>query len=109
MKINYRKNFDTDGFVYNQTITINSEIRKKFNKYIYNLKQKTTKKIILNTDDMKILYNLDFLKNNINYTTLTTLKHFKDFYLKEIYTPPKKDINFERIKLRNTIIQLKED
>ena len=56
---------------------------------------------------MKNLYCLDLLLNDKNYINLTTLDHFKTFYIKEIYKPAKRDLDFERIKWRNTIIKTK--
>lgn len=104
--VNYQKEWGNDGTVYSQTITIKKEIAKKFNNYIKQLKEEAHKKFILSNEDMKTLYYLEEVKEGKNYTHLTTLNYFTSFYLKHIYTPPKKDKNFERILYRNTIIKV---
>lgn len=106
--INYRKEWGNDGTVYDQTIKLNKKILKNFNDYV----KKRRENIINNfkhsysNEEMKILYYTEELKENQkNYCTLTMLQLFIDFYLKTIYTPPKKDLTFERILWRNTIIK----
>ena len=111
MKINYRKNFDNTGTVYNQTITINKELAEKFNKYISDIKNRINYKKTWDNEDLKISCYLTMLEINtlfetLNYINLTTLNYFIKFYLKTIYNPPKKDKDFERIKWRNTIIKV---
>lgn len=106
MKVNYRKEWGEDGTVYSQTITIEKEHIKKFNELIRAEKEQTAKKIILSSEDMKVLYYLQELENGKNYTKLTTLNYFIWFYKNYIYIPPKKDKDFERILWRNTIINV---
>lgn len=108
LKVNYRKNWGNDGTVYTQTIKITKEIAKKFNEYIKELKEETAKNFILHDKDMEILYYLEELKDGTNYIGLTTLDYFKTFYIKNIYVSktPKRDLNFERILKRNTIIEV---
>lgn len=108
MKINYLKEWGNDGTVYNQTITIDMETAKKFNEFIRKLKLVACKKFIYSNEDMKILYYLEELKEGKNFTGLTELDYFMKFYLKEIYEPPKRDRDYERILNRNTIIKVKE-
>ena len=112
MKINYLKKYGTDGTVYNQTITIDIETAKMFNDYIkmkkMQVEQAFKEKRTYSNEDMKILYYLEELKEGKNYTHLTTLDYFMNFYLKCIYEPPKKDKTYERILWRNTIINVKE-
>lgn len=107
LTINYQKEFGNDGTVYTQTIRTSKEIIRKFNAYIEELRESVQNKFILSEEDMKILYNLDLLLNDVNYINLTTLNYFKIFYIKEIYKPCKRDLDFERILLRNTIIKAK--
>lgn len=105
--ISYQKESGNDGTIYNQTIKTNKKIMDLFNKYIKELKEKTIKKFVLSNEDMKILYYLEELQEGKNFTTLTTLDYFKGFYIKNIYQPPKKDKDIERILLnRNTIIKV---
>ena len=108
LKVNYRKNWGNDGTVYTQTIKTTKEIAKKFNEYIKELKEETAKNFILHDKDMKTLYYLEELKDGANYIGLTTLDYFKTFYIKNIYASkaPKRDLNFERILKRNTIIEV---
>lgn len=107
LTIDYKKEFGADGTVYTQTITTTKEIIKKFNAYIEEIQEKAKNKFVLSNEDMKNLYCLDLLLNDKNYINLTTLDHFKTFYIKEIYKPAKRDLDFERIKWRNTIIRTK--
>ena len=105
--INYQKEIGKDGAIYTQTIKTSREIAEKFNKYVEKLEEETTKKFVCNNNDMKILYYLKMLQQGKNYINLTTLDYFKGFYIKEIYEPPKKDKDIERILLnRNTIIKV---
>lgn len=108
LKINYFKKWGNDGTVYTQTIKTTKEIAKKFNEYVKELKEEATKKFILHDEDMKILYYLEELKDGVNYTRLTTLNYFKTFYIKNVYAPkaPKRDLDYERILWRNTIIEV---
>ena len=106
LTINYKKEWGNDGTVYTQTITISKEIAKKFNKYIEGIKKEISKKFVYSNQDMKILYYLENLEEGKNFTTLTELNYFKGFYIKNIYIPPKKDKDIERILWRNTIIKV---
>jgi len=106
LTINYQKEWGNDGTVYTQTITTSKEIIKKFNEYIRKLKEETHKKFIYNNEDMKILYYLEELKEGKNFIGLTQLGYFKGFYIKNIYNPPKRDKDIERILWRNTIIKV---
>ena len=111
MKINYKKNYENNGTVYNQTITIDKEFAKKFNRYILDIKYKINNKKSWSDEDLKIFCYLKMLEINtqfetLNYINLTTLDYFMKCYLTAIYEPPKRDKNFERIKWRNTIIKV---
>lgn len=44
MRINYTKNFGNDGTVYNQTITIEENLIKNFNKMVKAKKEKQLKR-----------------------------------------------------------------
>lgn len=105
LKIDYKKSYGNDGTVYSQTITTTKEIIKKYNEYVEKTKEAIHKNFVLSNENLKSLTYLKPLQYNINYLHLTELNHFKRFYLKEIYQPPKKDIDFERILWRNTIIK----
>ena len=104
--INYKKQWGNDGTFYNQTIKTSKEVAKKFNKYVQELKEKASQKFIFDNNDMKILYYLEELKEGKNYTTLTTRDYFMGFYIRNIYEPPKRDKDYERIIDRNTIIEI---
>lgn len=106
MKVNYLKEYGTDGTVYNQTITIEKEYLDKFNEIVNNEKIEINKKFLLSSYDMKILSYLENLKEGKNYVTLTTLDYFIKFYRKFIYIPIKDDKNFQRILWRNTVIKV---
>lgn len=106
MKINYQKKWGNDGTVFTQTIKIDKDMAEKFNKYIVKLKDEAVKKFICEEKDMKIIYYLEPLLNNVNYTTLTTLQYFVNFYLKNYIHGAKRDKDFERILYRNTIIEI---
>lgn len=112
MKVNYLKEWGNDGTVYNQTITIDIETAKMFNQYIQMKKQQVEQsfkeKKTYSNEDMKILYYLEEIKEGKNFTSLTELDYFMKFYLHNIYEPPKRDKNYERILNRNTIINVKE-
>lgn len=107
IKVNYQKEFGEDGTVYTQTITTTKEIIRKFNAYVEELQEQAREHFVLSNDDMKTLYYLDLLLKDKNFVNLTTLNHFKTFYIKEIYKPAKRDKDFERILWRNTIIKVK--
>lgn len=106
MKVNYKKEWGYDGTVYTQTITIDKKYIDDFNFMVQREKETINNKMILSSADMKILYYLEELKEGKNYTSLTTLDYFIQYYKKYIYVPPKKDKDFERILWRNTIINV---
>lgn len=106
MKINYFKEWNNDGTVYTQTITIEKKYIEKFNELVRAKREEISKKFIISGEEMKILSYLEELQEGKNYTHLTTLDFFMKFYLKYIYEPPKKDKDFERILWRNTIIKV---
>jgi hypothetical protein len=106
MKVNYQKKWGNDGTVFTQTIKIDKDMAEKFNKYVVEIKDEVVKKFIYSNEDMKILSYLEPLLDNINYTSLTTLNHFRNFYLKNYIHGAKRDKNFERILYRNTIIEV---
>ena len=110
MIINYQKRWNPEtGTCYTQTIKINNNIKEKYNKYLLDIKTDIDKKFFKNhcysENDLKIK-GINYLDNGINFTNLIHLQTFIEFYLKIIYTPPKKDKNFGRILWRNTIIEV---
>lgn len=108
LTIDYKRNFGEDGTIYTQTITTTTEIIKKYNIFIEKVKEKIHKKFTFDDKDLKALTYLKTLSSNdINYLHLTELDYFKTFYVKEIYQAPNRDIDFERILKRNTIIKIK--
>lgn len=106
MKVNYQKKWGNDGTVYTQTIKIDKDMAEKFNKYVTKIKETLIGKFIYSNEDIKILSYLETLENKMNYTTLTTLNHFHNFYLKNYIHGAKRDKDFERILYRNTIIEI---
>lgn len=102
MKINYIKKFGNDGTVYNQTITIEENLIKNFNKMVEVKKRETAKKKIYTDEDLKILNYLDFLKLGNNYSNLTTLKYFINYCFENIPDLQSR----KRIKWRNTVIKV---
>lgn len=106
MKVNYQKKWGNDGTVYTQTIKIDKDMAEKFNKYVIKIKETLVGKFIYSNEDMKIMSYLETLENKINYTHLTTLQHFIEFYLKNYIHGAKRDKDFERILYRNTIIEI---
>lgn len=105
--ISYNKNFDNNGYVYNQVIKITENIASKFNKYLEERKANIyIKNKLLSDKELKILCTNYLISNENNYLTLTGLQLFIDFYLEKIYKPPKKDKTFERILWRNTMIKV---
>lgn len=108
LTIDYKKEFGNDGTVYTQTIKIPFNIAFEFNLYVNELKEKTEKKSFYTSEDLKILdYLMHINFYNKTFINLTTLDYFKTFYIKKIYKPAKRDLDFERIKWRNTIIKVK--
>lgn len=109
MIINYLQRWGTDGAHYTQTIKIDKVVAEKFNNYLLKLKSEIDNNFFKNhyysENDLKIK-SLDYLWDGVNFTNLIHLELFINFYLKEIYQPPKKDKNFERILHRNTIIEV---
>ena len=104
--INYKKEFNIyNEKEYNQTIIVSNEIKEKYNEYIKELKE--IHKEWADLDGTILHHYVKFLRDGKNYLTFFDLDYFKKFYLKKIYTPPKKDKNFERILNRNTIIFVK--
>ena len=103
--VSYQKEYGKDGTCYTQKIKTTKEIIKKFNSYVEEIRENLNEKFVLSNEDFKTLLYLDLLLNDKNYIKLTTLDYFMKFYLKELYEPPKKDLDYERIKNRNTIIQ----
>lgn len=99
MKVNYNKNFGVDGTVYTQTITIGKDIMEGFNKIVREKKEKLSKK----NEDMKEKCYLEELKEGNNYTYLTTLSCFIEYYKNKIVT---KDDDLKRVLYRNTIIKV---
>ena len=106
IKISYQKEFGKNGVVYNQTIKISKEIKENFNKFIREIKNNINLKKQWSNEDLKISCYTDYLQDGKNYVSLTMLDLFMKFYLKRIYEPPKKDLTYERIKNRNTIINV---
>lgn len=109
--VNYQKEWGNDGTTYTQTIKISFDIAFNFNKYVDHLKEKTEKEAEkthnYTSEQLKILdYLLHINFYNKTFINLTTLEYFKKFYLQYVYTPPKKDKNYERILQRNTIIEV---
>lgn len=105
-KVDYKKRFK-NGTCYDQTITINFDIAFYFNKYVDKLKEETNKHFYLNNEDLKILDYLEKINfYNPTFTNLTTIKYFIEFYKKNYIEGPKKDIFFERLKIRNTCFQV---
>lgn len=109
MIVSYRKRWGTDGTCYRQTIKINDELKEKYNLYLMGLKTAIDKEFYkrhcYSENDLKIK-SLEYLQDGVNYTNLIHLDLFINFYIKEIYTPPKKDKDFERITFNNTIIEV---
>ena len=107
--VSYRKRWGIDGTCYRQTIKINKTVKKLFNYYLQNEKKQAEnnykKNHCYSSEDMKIK-SLEYLKDGINYTNLIHLQLFINFYLKALYTPPKKDRDYERIIYNNTIIEV---
>ncbi len=102
MKINYLKNFGSDGTVYTQTITIEGNLIKNFNKMVEEKKEEVFKKKIYTEEDLKMLDYLNFLKLGNNYLSLTTLSYFIKYCFENI-----PDLQFKkRIKWKNTIIKV---
>lgn len=107
--VSYRKRWGTDGTCYRQTIKIDDNTKEKYNHYLMNKKTKIDnnffKSHCYSGEDLKIK-SLEYLENGVNFTNLIHLRLFIEFYLKELYTPPKKDRDFERITYNNTIIEV---
>ena len=102
--INYQKH-RKDGTVYNQFVTIDKELQKKYNDRIRYLKSKVNKKIkkehIYNYDDMKILSYTFTLKKWINCMHITW---FYEFYKLVFKHKISEDKNL--LLGRNTIIKV---
>ena len=110
MIVNYLQSWGPSGTHYTQQIKIDVNTMKLFNKYIEMLKKEVEKDFLQNrvyTDENLNIKYLEPLKIGVNYTNLIHLRYFQSFYLHNIYTPPKKDKNYERILYRNTIIIVK--
>lgn len=110
IKINYQKEFDKNGYVYNQTITITNELKKQINSIV----EEERKLRHFNYKHYQPDYNyakiyLDTLDNNYNYINLTTLRFiifvlsmFKDKALWDI-----SDKDLSKIKNdRNTVVKV---
>ena len=84
MKISYRKNWDSEGTCYNQTVTIPKDKSKLFIKTVNNSIKLTLDSInnkeVLSSNDFKLKCYLKPIQLGINYTTLTT----KDFICNSI-------------------------
>ena len=90
--VDYKKHFSKDGTVYTQTITRSKELADRFNAYRERELDEIKKHFLYTNDDLKALAYLEELNTSApTFATLTTLEHFKNFYIKNIYTPPKKD------------------
>lgn len=104
--ISYQKEYGKNGTIYNQTIKISKEIQENFNKYLKEIKNNINFKKQWSNEDLKISCYTECLQEGKNFLTLTMLDLFMKFYLKTLYTPPRKDSTYERIKWRNTIIKV---
>lgn len=106
--INYCQAWNPEtGTHYTQQIKIDINTMVAFNNYIRE-KQKEIerafkKRHTYTNEDMKIK-SITPLKTGVNYTNLIYLDMFISFYIKTLYTPPKKDKTLERILDRNTLI-----
>lgn len=109
--VNYCKRWNPEtGTCYTQTIKIDNTTKMMFNHYLTNAKKQAEKNFIKNKhcyseNDLKIK-SLNYLSSGVNYTNLIHLQLFIEFYLKALYTPPKKDRDYERILWRNTILEV---
>lgn len=107
MKINYKKRYDHDGTVYNQTIKIDKWLKEYYNNYLLKLKTDVDNRYstthAYSTSDLTIK-GIEYLKNDINYTKLTQL----DVLLQVIDELNRKGYNFDfkRILWRNTVIEV---
>jgi hypothetical protein len=110
MIVNYCQCWGESGTHYTQQIKIDVNTMLLFNKYLEKLKKEVEKdfkiKRVCTEEDLNIKY-LEPLKVGVNYTNLIHLRYFTSFYLHNIYIPPKKDKDFERILNRNTVIIVK--
>ncbi len=105
MKVNYNKKFSNDGTVFTQTITVDKEIVKGFNKMLKAKREKVSKQPIFSEEDMKLLYWAEELKEGENYIGRTTFRYFISYYADKI--KQKEDKDFKRVLFdRNTIIKV---
>ena len=110
-KVDYKKYWDNDGYVYNQTITINKNMMERFNYYIMEKKLEIDKKYLktrhFSEKDLKIK-SINYLDKGINYCNLIQLELFLNYYFNKVYDPHLDDKFYKRLKYRNTIIYVKE-
>lgn len=105
MKIDYKRNYDENGYCYNQTITINEKMARNFNDFANNERERIAKAKNLDWLDEKEKNNhyLQNVKNGLNFCNLTTLHFFIRFLNLE-------NQDTKRVKSdRNTILQVVKD
>ena len=107
IKVNYIKRWGDNGTCYTQTIKIDNDLKNLYNDYLKRLQNDIAndfkKTHVYSNMDIKIL-SLEPLQTIVNYTNLIHLGLFLEL-INELNLRGY-NIDFKRIKYRNTIIEV---
>lgn len=106
IKVSYGKRWNPKtGTCYKQMITLNDKIAMEFNNFVEEEKKKVVNNFFYSENDLKLL-SIEPLEMGINFTNLIVLNWFIYFYKKFYISSVKKDKDFERITINNTILNV---